>query len=129
MLDGDEMAVVAMAGDLHGHECYASSKGAVARYMRRKAPELARQGVAFNAVAPGYIQTPMTKAVEESEEYGELIKAFMDSIPIGRPGQADDVANVVLFLLSPQGSYVAGTTIFIDGAHDAMMRPDVKVVK
>lgn len=127
MLGGDENAVVGMASDLHGHECYASSKGAVARYMRRKAPEFARQGATFNAVAPGYIQTPMTKAVEESEEYGELIKAFMDSIPIGRPGQADDVANVVLFLLSPQGSYVAGTTIFIDGAHDAMMRPDTNL--
>ena len=46
--------------------------------------------------------------------------------PLG-PGQADDVANVVLFLLSPQGSYVAGTTIFIDGAHDAMMRPDANL--
>ena len=127
LLDGDEAAAVAMGKTLHGHECYASSKNAIARYMRRKSPQLAHQGVSFNAIAPGYIKTPMTQAVEQSEEYGELIKAFMDSIPIGRPGQAEDVANLVMFLLSPEGSYIAGSTLFIDGAHDAMMRPDASM--
>ena len=113
-----------MGAGTNGHECYAGSKQSVARWMRRQAPEYARRGVSFNAIAPGYVQTPMTQAVEESEEYGELIKAFLDSIPIGRPGQADDVANLVMFLLSPEGAYIAGSTLFIDGAHDAMMRPD-----
>ena len=124
LLSGDEAAAVAMGAGTNGHECYAGSKQAVARWMRRQAPEYARRGVSFNAIAPGYVQTPMTQAVEESEEYGELIKAFLDSIPIGRPGQADDVANLVMFLLSPEGAYIAGSTLFIDGAHDAMMRPD-----
>ena len=104
-----------------------AARAGMVNFTQTAAVEWANCGVRVNAVAPGYIQTPMTQAVEESEEYGELIKAFMDSIPIGRPGQADDVANVVLFLLSPQGSYVAGTTIFIDGAHDAMMRPDANL--
>ena len=124
LLSGDEDAAVAMGDTTNGHECYASSKSAVARYVRRKAPELAARKISFNAVAPGYVETPMTKAVQESEEYGELIKAFLDSIPIGRPGQAEDVANLVLFLLSPEAAYVAGSTLFIDGAHDALMRPD-----
>jgi NAD(P)-dependent dehydrogenase (short-subunit alcohol dehydrogenase family) len=127
LLDGPEVAAVAMGAELNGHECYASSKNAVARYMRRTAPILAQRGISFNALAPGYISTPMTQAVENDEEYGPLIKAFVDSIPLGRPGQADDVANLAMFLLSPEGAYVAGSTLFIDGAHDAMMRPDVSV--
>ena len=127
LLDGPEAAAVAMGAELNGHECYASSKNAVARYMRRTAPILAQRGISFNALAPGYISTPMTQAVENDEEYGPLIKAFVDSIPLGRPGQADDVANLAMFLLSPEGAYVAGSTLFIDGAHDAMMRPDVSV--
>lgn len=127
LLDGPEAAAVAMGAELNGHECYASSKNAVARYMRRTAPGLAQRGISFNALAPGYISTPMTQAVENDEEYGPLIKAFVDSIPLGRPGQADDVANLAMFLLSPEGAYVAGSTLFIDGAHDAMMRPDANV--
>ena len=92
LLSGDEAAAVAMGAGTNGHECYAGSKQAVARWMRRQASMPA--AVFPNAIAPGYVQTPMTQAVEESEEYGELIKAFLDSIPIGRPGQADDVANL-----------------------------------
>ena len=127
MLEGSEEKTVELGGNLHGHECYASSKGAVARYMRRKAPGLAQRGISFNAIAPGYISTPMTQSVENDAEYGPLIKAFVDSIPIGRPGQAEDVANLALFLLSPEGAYVAGSTLVIDGAHDAMMRPDANL--
>ena len=124
MLERSEEKAVNLGSSLHGHECYASSKSAVARYMRRKAPALAQRRISFNALAPGYISTPMTQSVERDPEYGPLIKAFVDSIPIGRPGQAEDVANLAMFLLSPEGAYVAGSTLVIDGAHDAMMRPD-----
>ena len=127
LLAGSEDEAVAIGSELHGHECYASSKSAVARYMRRTAPGLAQRGISFNTLAPGYISTPMTQAVENDEEYGPLIKAFVDSIPLGRPGQAEDVANLAMFLLSPEGAYVAGSTLFIDGAHDAMMRPDASL--
>ena len=58
LLDGPEAAAVAMGAELNGHECYASSKNAVARYMRRTAPILAQRGISFNALAPGYISTP-----------------------------------------------------------------------
>ena len=124
MLEPSEEKAVNLGSSLHGHECYASSKRAVARYMRRKAPDLAQRDISFNALAPGYISTPMTQSVERDPEYGPLIKAFVDSIPLGRPGQAEDVANLAMFLLSPEGAYVAGSTLVIDGAHDAMMRPD-----
>ena len=66
----------------------------------------------------------MTAAVVQDETYGDLIKEFVASIPIGRPGQPEDVANLISFLLSPEGSYIAGSLIYCDGAHDAMMRPE-----
>ena len=88
------------------------------------APEYAKRGIAFNAIAPGYIETPMTAAVAQDETYGELIKEFVASIPIGRPGQPEDVVNLISFLLSPEGCYIAGSLIYCDGGHDAMMRPE-----
>ena len=124
MLALDEAHAMSLAADTNGHECYAGSKQAIARWMRKKAPEYAKCGIAFNAIAPGYIETPMTAAVAQDETYGDLIREFVASIPIGRPGQPEDVANLISFLLSPEGSYIAGSLIYCDGAHDAMMRPE-----
>lgn len=124
MLAGDEAQATALAADASGHDCYSGSKQAVARWMRKQAPEFARQGIMFNAVAPGYIETPMTQQVAQSDTYGDAIRQFVASIPVGRPGLPEDVANLVLFLLSPAASFIAGSLIFIDGAHDAMLRPD-----
>lgn len=124
MLAHDEAKALALAVDASGHDCYSGSKQAVARWMRKKAPEFARRGIGFNAVAPGYIETPMTQEVAQSETYGDAIRKFVASIPAGRPGLPEDVANLVTFLLSPQASFIAGSLIFVDGAHDAMFRPD-----
>ena len=124
MLALDEAHAMSLAADTNGHECYAGSKQAIARWMRKVAPEYAKRGIAFNAIAPGYIETPMTAAVAQDETYGELIKEFVASIPIGRPGQPEDVANLISFLLSPEGCFIAGSLIYCDGGHDAMMRPE-----
>jgi len=124
MLALDEAHAMSLAADTNGHECYAGSKQAIARWMRKVAPEYAKRGIAFNAIAPGYIETPMTAAVAQDETYGELIKEFVASIPIGRPGQPEDVVNLISFLLSPEGCYIAGSLIYCDGGHDAMMRPE-----
>lgn len=124
MLDNNPDQAFDMATASNGHECYAGSKQAVARWMRRVAPEYARRGIAFNAVAPGYIETPMTAAVAESPEYGAAIQEFVQSIPIGRAGQPGDVADLIGFLLSPHASFIAGSLIYCDGAHDALMRAE-----
>ncbi|MDG1011646.1 MAG: SDR family oxidoreductase [Luminiphilus sp.] len=124
MLDNDSNKAAALAESSNGHECYAGSKQAVARWMRRVAPEYARRGVCFNAIAPGYIETPMTEAVANSEAYGSAIKEFVASIPIGRSGQTNDVAQLIRFLLSPEAAFIAGSLIYCDGAHDAMMRTE-----
>ena len=60
----------------------------------------------------------------QSPEYGEAIKAFVASIPIGRAGQPEDVAQLIHFLLSPAAGFIAGSLIYCDGAHDALMRPE-----
>jgi NAD(P)-dependent dehydrogenase (short-subunit alcohol dehydrogenase family) len=93
--------------------------------MRRHAPAYARAGVRMNAIAPGYTQTPMTAAVEKDPVYGEAIRQFMASIPIGRPGQPEDIADAAEFLLSPKAGFVCGSMLFVDGGHDAMLRSDV----
>jgi len=124
MLSLDEAKACSLAAGSDGHECYAGSKQAIARWMRKVAPEYAKRGIAFNAIAPGYIETPMTAAVAQDETYGDLIREFVASIPIGRPGQPEDVANLISFLLSPPAGFIAGSLIYCDGAHDAMMRPD-----
>jgi NAD(P)-dependent dehydrogenase (short-subunit alcohol dehydrogenase family) len=92
--------------------------------MRRVAPVYARRGISFNAIAPGYIETPMTEAVAKSEAYGSAIQEFVASIPIGRAGQPNDVAQLIRFLLSPEAAFIAGSLIYCDGAHDAMMRAE-----
>ena len=122
--DGDEASARAVAVEIGGHQSYAGSKRAVAQWMRRQAPAMAREGIRINAVAPGFIETPMTDAVMNDPNYGDAIKQFLQSIPVGRAGQANEVANVICFLLSEQASFVSGSLVYIDGAHDAMFRPD-----
>lgn len=124
LLDSDWQAIDSLIEDVSGHDCYSGSKQAVAKWMRRQTPGLARQGININAVAPGYIETPMTQAVAKDAQYGEAIRQFVASIPCGRPGLPADIANAVDFLISPAASFVAGSVLFVDGGHDAMFRPD-----
>ncbi len=124
-LDGDEAAAREVARGLRGHDVYSGSKQAVARWMRRNAPAWAARGVRMNAIAPGYIETPMTAVVAENPDYGESIRAFKASIPLGRPGEPQDIAHIVDFLLSPNAEFICGSVIFADGGHDAQFRPDV----
>lgn len=124
MLDDDWETIDNLMASVSGHDCYSGSKQAIAKWMRQQAPGLARKGININAVAPGYIDTPMTQAVAQNEQYGAAIKQFVASIPLGRPGLPEDIANAVDFLLSPESSFVAGSVLFIDGGHDAMFRPN-----
>ena len=124
MLADDRDAAMTLAEKASGHDCYAGSKQAIARWVRQVAPDFARSGVAINAIAPGYIETPMTQAVANSEEYGDAIRQFVASIPMGRPGVPEDIAALIAFLLSPGAGFIAGSLIYADGAHDALFRPD-----
>jgi NAD(P)-dependent dehydrogenase (short-subunit alcohol dehydrogenase family) len=124
LLDAKLEAALDRASALEGQPVYSSTKLALARWMRRHSAEYAAGGVRLNAVAPGYIRTPMTAAVEQDPTYAEAIRQFVASIPVGRAGEAEDVARAVSFLLGPEASFVCGSVLYVDGGHDASFRPE-----
>lgn len=124
LLENDHEKVESIVPNLEGQTAYAGSKQALARWMRRAVPMFTEKGIAINAVAPGYTETAMTQAVAKDPVYGDAIEQFVQTIPIGRPGAPEDIANAVMFLLSEQASFICGSVLFIDGGHDAVFRPD-----
>jgi len=124
LLAGDETAARATADAMQGHPVYSGSKLALVRWMRQNTRAYAMAGIRMNAVAPGYTETALTKAVSDDPLYGDSIREFAASIPLGRAGTPQDQANAVMFLLSPAASFIAGSVLFVDGGHDAMFRPD-----
>ena len=93
-----------------GQANYAASKAGVMALTKVTARELASRGVTCNAIAPGFIATDMTKAISD-----EATENYLKSIPAGRAGQPEDVANLAAFLASPESDYITGTIIRIDG--------------
>lgn len=102
-------SVVGRAGNA-GQINYSASKAGVIGMTKSVAKELGSRNIFANAVAPGYIETDMTRALPE-----EARKAFADAIPLKRAGQPEDVANVVYFLCSPMSDYVTGQVINVCG--------------
>ena len=102
-------SVVGVTGNA-GQVNYAASKAGVFGLTRSVAKELAGRKVTCNAIAPGYIETDMTAAIDVAA--AEKLTA---SIPLGRIGQAEDIASAVAFLVGPGGAYVTGQTLIIDG--------------
>jgi NAD(P)-dependent dehydrogenase (short-subunit alcohol dehydrogenase family) len=123
LLEDQWQNIDTMLPEVSGHDCYSGSKQAVAKWMRKHAPEFAGQGIRLNAIAPGYTETAMAKAVADDPQYGDAIRQFVASIPMQRPGYPEDMADAVEFLLSDKASFVAGSMLYIDGGHDAMFRP------
>lgn len=102
-------SVVAMLGSA-GQANYSASKAGLLGFTRSLARELASRGVRVNAVAPGFIETEMTKALPE-----EVRQGYASRIPLARMGRPEDVAEVVAFLLGDGASYLTGVVIPIDG--------------
>ena len=125
LLAQDEAAAAAKADELgDGQVAYGGSKFAVTCWMRDKAAGLASRGIRINAIAPGFTRTPLTDAGMQSKDFGNVMKDFVDSIPVGRPGEPEDMANAVSFLFSDKASFIVGSILFVDGGHDAMFRPN-----
>lgn len=93
---------------------YAASKGAIVALTRSQAVAYAADGVRANAVAPGWIATPMSKGARDDAERFDRITS---RIPLGRWGEAAEVARAVEFLVSENASYITGTVLNIDGGY------------
>jgi 3-oxoacyl-[acyl-carrier protein] reductase len=102
-------SVVGSSGN-PGQANYAAAKAGVAGLTRALAREIGSRGITVNCVAPGFIDTDMTKALPEAQR-----GALLGQIPLGRLGQVDDVAAAVVFLASPGAAYVTGTTLHVNG--------------
>ncbi len=93
-----------------GQSNYAASKAGVAGFARSLAAEVGSRGITVNTVAPGFIDTDMTRALPEEQR-----NQLLDKIPLGRLGQPEEIAAVVAFLASEAGGYVSGETIHVNG--------------
>ena len=102
-------SVVGASGNA-GQANYAAAKAGVAGMTRSLARELGSRGITVNCVAPGFIETDMTKALTEAQT-----TALMAQIPLGRLGHAADIAHAVAFLASPHAGYITGTELHVNG--------------
>ncbi|MBA3997887.1 MAG: 3-oxoacyl-ACP reductase [Candidatus Accumulibacter sp. 66-26] len=102
-------SVVGHAGN-PGQANYCAAKAGVAGMSRSLARELGSRNITVNCVAPGFIDTDMTKVLEEKQK-----ESLIAGIPLGRLGRPEDIAAAVAFLASPSAAYVTGTTIHVNG--------------
>jgi 3-oxoacyl-[acyl-carrier protein] reductase len=106
----------------HGH--YAASKAGINGFIKSAALEFAGYGITVNGIEPGNI---LTEGVKEGRS-AAFIKSMEDSIPLGRLGTPDDIANVALFLASDEAAYITGTTIVVDGGQTLPEGKDFRIL-
>jgi len=102
-------SVIAVMGNA-GQANYAATKAGMIGFSKSLAREIGSRGITVNVVAPGFIDTDMTKVLPEEQR-----AAMLAQVPLGRLGAGDDIANSVLFLASGAGAYITGETLHVNG--------------
>lgn len=103
------------------HSIYAATKGAIIAYTRSLAVELAHKGIRINAVAPGCVPVENYSKAIPNFDGGDVRRALADKIPLGRPGEKNEIAQLVVFLCSNASGFIVGQTIVADGGTTALM--------
>ncbi|MEH7107547.1 MULTISPECIES: beta-ketoacyl-ACP reductase [Bacillaceae] len=100
-----------------GQANYAAAKAGLQGFTKTLAIELGRYGITANSVAPGFIETDMTKATAEriGISFEQLVSASVAAIPVGRSGKPEDIANAVAFFADEKSSFVSGQVIYVAG--------------
>ena len=111
-------SVLGLVGS-RGESAYCASKGGVIALTKALALELADKGIRVVAVCPGSVKTEMLKKVIESKGKDTVLEFIKSNIPLKRPAEPEEIANVVLFLASDAASYVTGSVIVVDGGWTA----------
>jgi 3-oxoacyl-[acyl-carrier protein] reductase len=102
-------SVVAFSGNA-GQTNYAAAKAGMVGFSKSLAREVGSRNITVNCVAPGFIETDMTRSLAE-----EQVKKLVENVPLGRLGRVEDIAQAVLFLCSPAASYITGATLHVNG--------------
>jgi 3-oxoacyl-[acyl-carrier protein] reductase len=102
-------SIVGVTGNA-GQANYAAAKAGILGFSKSLAKEIASRGITVNAVAPGFIDTDMTRVLTEEQR-----SALTTQVPMARLGTVDDIAQAVLFLCSPGASYITGETLHVNG--------------
>lgn len=102
-------SVIAVMGNA-GQANYAATKAGMVGFSKSLAREIASRGITVNVVAPGFIDTDMTKVLSDEQR-----TAMLEQVPLGKLGAPEDIANAVLFLASEAGAYITGETLHVNG--------------
>ena len=102
-------SVVGFSGNA-GQTNYAAAKAGVVGFTKSLAREVGSRNITVNCVAPGFIETDMTRALADDQ-----VKKLVEGVPLGRLGRVEDIAAAVLFLASKEASYITGTTLHVNG--------------
>jgi len=102
-------SVIGVTGNA-GQSNYAAAKAGIIGFSKSLAREIGSRNITVNVVAPGFIDTDMTRVLPEDQR-----EAMLRQIPLGRLGNGDDIASAVLFLASPAGGYITGETLHVNG--------------
>lgn len=105
-----EMGQVGFGAPYNAHYC--ASKGGIAAMTQSLAVELAPYNIRVNAIAPGFIETPMLDVLKDLPD---MKKALLARVPMGRMGRPEEISNLVLFLATEESSYMTGSIVVIDG--------------
>lgn len=125
MIDAGKGAIVTVASQLAfnsggGAAAYIAGKGAIVSLTKTSAVDFSRQGIRINAVAPAVIDTAMSRASRDGSPDPQAMQAWREARhPVGRIGEADEVAKAICYLASDEASFVTGTVLMVDGGWTA----------